>query len=186
VSLFEEDVARLDVAVNQSMAVCVVEGFSYVPCDANGLVHGKLLLSVQSVPQAFTFDVWHDVVEQAVCLAGVVERYDMRMSETGNCFDLTEEAVRTDSGSQLGVQDLDCDLAVVPQVLGQEDRSHPTATDLRLDSVAVRESRPETFQQVRHKSLLRNEGGAINIGDSVLERLSDRLPDSPMLAGQQA
>jgi hypothetical protein len=49
--------------------------------------------------------------------------------------DLREEALRPDYGGQLGLQDLERDLPVVLDVLGQIDRRHAALTELPLDAV---------------------------------------------------
>ena len=60
------------------------------------------------------------------------------------------ETLSAEHRGEFGSQGLDCDLAVMLQVLGEIDRGHPTATDLPFDGVAVGEGTPETLQQVGH------------------------------------
>ena len=59
------------------------------------------------------------------------------MLEAGGDLDLGEEAVAADDGAQLGVQDLDGDLAVVLEVLGEVDGGHAALAELALEAVAV-------------------------------------------------
>ena len=59
------------------------------------------------------------------------------MTEAGGDLDLPQEAFGPDSFGDLGAQDLERDLAMVPEILGQEDRSGPTATELALDRVPI-------------------------------------------------
>ena len=72
----------------------------------------------------------------------------MRVSKTGYRFDLTQEAVRTNSCGQLRVQDLDRDLAVVLQVLGEEDGRHPAAAELGFDGIPVGEGGLQALEQI--------------------------------------
>ena len=52
-------------------------------------------------------------------------------------LDLGPEPLGTDHRGQLGTQHLDCDLAVVPQVLGEIDRRHAALAQFPLDAVAT-------------------------------------------------
>ena len=48
------------------------------------------------------------------------------MLEVGGDLDLGEEAVAADDGAELGMQDLDGDLAAVLEVFGEVDGGHAT------------------------------------------------------------
>ena len=61
------------------------------------------------------------------------------MLQAGGGLDLGEEALAADDGGELGVQDLDGDLAVVLEVLGEVDRGHAALAELALEAVAVTE-----------------------------------------------
>ena len=69
-------------------------------------------------------------------------------------LDLAQEALGADDGGELGAEDLDRDLAVVLQVLGEVDRGHAALADLPLDAVAVAEGGGE---RVRH------DGGSLRV-----------------------
>ena len=53
--------------------------------------------------------------------------------------DLAEEPLAAERGAELGVQDLDGDVAVVPEVVREVDRGHAAGAELALDAVAVGE-----------------------------------------------
>ena len=59
------------------------------------------------------------------------------MLEPGGELDLALEALGAEGGSQLGVEDLERDRAVVPEVLGEVDRGHAAPAELTLEPVAV-------------------------------------------------
>ena len=61
------------------------------------------------------------------------------MLQVGGGLDLGEEALGADDGGELGAQDLDGDLAVVLEVLGEVHRGHAARAELALDPVAVGE-----------------------------------------------
>ena len=59
------------------------------------------------------------------------------MLQVGRGPDLAEEPLGADHGGELGPQDLDGDLAVVPQVLGEVNGGHAALAELALDPIAV-------------------------------------------------
>jgi hypothetical protein len=72
------------------------------------------------------------------------------MGEAGGDLDLAQEALGTDDGGELGVQDLDRHLAGVLQIVGQVDRGHATPAQLALKLVAVSKRHA---QLIDHQSL---------------------------------
>ena len=74
-----------------------------------------------------------------------MERKDVGMAEPGGDLDLAQEALGAERGRQLGVEDLERDLAVVPEVLGEVDRGHPAAAELALERIAGRPARPSVW-----------------------------------------
>ena len=64
--------------------------------------------------------------------------------------DLALEPVGPERGGQLGVEHLEGDRPVVPEVLGQEDRGHAAAAELALERVAVGQTVPQCSLQLTH------------------------------------
>jgi hypothetical protein len=91
----------LDVAVDDVVAVGVVQGVGHVPGDLDRLLDAELSFPVDAVPERLTLDVGHDVVEEAVGLAGVEEGKDVGMLEVRRRLDLGEEALGADDGGEL-------------------------------------------------------------------------------------
>ena len=83
----------------------------------------------------------------------------MGVLELGRDLDLAQEPVGPEGGGELRVQDLDRDLAAVLQVLGQEDRGHAAAADLRLDGVAVGKGRLQALKEIHHVRAPGRSGG---------------------------
>jgi hypothetical protein len=166
----KQDVLGFDVAMDHALRMRVVERLGHVGGDPHGLVHRKLVLSVQPVPQALPLDVWHHVEEEAIRLARVEERKDVRVLEVGGRLDLGEEPFGTDHRRQLRLQHLERDLAVVLEVLGQVDRGHPSRTELALDAVAALQGCVQAGGGIgrglnmRVRCPLRERGGAAPIG----------------------
>jgi hypothetical protein len=51
---------------------------------------------------------------------------------------------------ELGVQDLEGYMPIVPEVVREVDRGHPAATKLPLDCVPVGQRGPELLQEISH------------------------------------
>src|SRR6266702_4631222 len=124
--------------------------------DATGqpdrLLNRELLLPLEAPPQRFAFHVRHHIVDQAAYLAGIEQRQDVRVLQVGGDSDLTQEALDPEHRGDLGTQHLQGDGAIVLQIPGEIHGRHATGADLTLDSIALGEGRPETFQRIGHAS----------------------------------
>ena len=65
--------------------------------------------------------------------------------------DLAEEAFAGERPGEVGVKDLDGDVAVVLEVAGEVDRGHPARPELALDPVAAGQRRRETYGVGAHR-----------------------------------
>ena len=148
--VLQQRVLRLDVAMDDALAMGVVERGGDFPREPQGLVHRELLLALQARAQRFAGDVGHDVVEQAVGLARVDQPEDVRVLEVGGDLDLAEEALAAEHGGELGVEDLDGDLAAVLEVLGEVDGGHAALAQLAQDAIAVGDGRGEAGRRAGH------------------------------------
>jgi len=136
--------------VDDPLLVRRVERLGHIGRDPHGLVHRKLLLTLQPVPQRLALDVGHDVEEEPVRLPRVVQRQDVRVLEVGGGLDLGEEALGAHHGSELGLEHLERDLALVLEVVGQVDGGHSTLAELTLDSVEALEGPVQAGDGVGH------------------------------------
>src|SRR5436309_9658851 len=132
------------------MAMSVGQGTRHLPSDLSGVVDGELSLSVESVPQGFSLDVWHDVVEEAVGFPRIVEGQDVWVSESRGDLDFAYEALGAERRGELGPQHLDCDGAMMLEIPAEIHRSHPTATEFVLDCVTPDEGGSQAGEQVGH------------------------------------
>ena len=98
----EQDVLRLDVAVDDAALVRVLERFGRLAGDAERVVQRELLLAVEPVPERLALDERHDVVEQPLGLARVVEAEDVGVLEGGGDADFAEEAVAAEQAESSG------------------------------------------------------------------------------------
>lgn len=80
-----------------------------------------------------------------------MQSQDVGMLEIGGGLDLLEEPGRPDHRCELGPEDLQGHLAVVPEILGQEHGGHPALAELAFDLVTIRESLEKSaFEPVAH------------------------------------
>ena len=84
---------------------------------------------------------------------GVEHGEDVRVLQPGGEADLALEALGPEGGGQLGVQHLERDRPVVPEVLGQIDGGHAPAAELALERVAIPQPRAKIRQRIRHDAL---------------------------------
>jgi hypothetical protein len=141
----QQDVLRLDVAVDHPVTVRIVERVGHLGRDTDGFVNAELGLAVQLPTERLSLDVRHDVVQESVSRAGVEERQNVRVLEARRGLDFRDEALGAQHGGELGLEDLECHLAVVFQILGEIDRGHAALAELTLDAVAIGQSGAETF-----------------------------------------
>src|SRR5687767_1345738 len=76
------------------------------------------------------------------------------MLQVGGGADFLQEPLGADHRGQIGPEDFEGDLAVVPEILRQIDRRHATLAQLPLDPVTVREGRAEAGERIAHRFTL--------------------------------
>ena len=72
------------------------------------------------------------------------------MGEPGRHLDLAQEPVGTNLRSQFGTQDLECDIAVMADIVRQEHERHTSLAEFTVDGVAALEGTCQAFWEVRH------------------------------------
>ena len=72
------------------------------------------------------------------------------MVEPGGEADLGKEPLPAQHCGQLGLQHLERDVAIVLEVVGEEDGGHPAAPELPVDGVGAGESFLQPRAELRH------------------------------------
>ena len=142
----EQDVLRLDVAVDDPLEVRPFERAGHLDADAHRRVDGELPFAPDPVAQRLAAHVRHHVVQQPARVARVVEGEDVRVRELRRDRDLALEALRTDRLRHVREQHLERDTPIVLPVAGQKDHGHPAASELPLDRVSVRQRRSQSAE----------------------------------------
>ena len=138
----------------------VVERISDLGRKAHRLSDRELGFAIQPGSQGLSLDVGHDVIQELVPvipsprLATVEQRQDVRMLERRCGLDLGDEALGAQHGGELGLEHLERDATVVPQVLRQVDGGHATLAQLALDAVAVAERGGQAIEVVCHHEVV--------------------------------
>ena len=96
--------------------------------------------------------VGQNVEKEALGLPGVMQGQDVRVGQARRDLDLTQKALGSESRCEVGPQDLDRHLAVMPHVVGQVHRGHPPRTQLALDYVAALQGGVQAGNGVGHGS----------------------------------
>ena len=101
---------------------------------------------MQPVAQALALHERHHVVGGAAHLAAVDQAEDVGVLQGRDRADLPHEPLGADHGGELGAEDLDGDLALVAEVLGEVHGGHAALAELALDPIAVGEGRAEEVE----------------------------------------
>src|SRR5438105_1159833 len=145
----EQDVLRLDVTVDDIVLVRVGERTRDLTRDRQRVFQRQLRFLVEALPQRFSLDVRHDVVQHVGGGAGVVQRQDVGVVQLRGGLDLSQEPVCAERGGDLLAEHLDGDETVMSRIAGQKHHRHAAAAQLPLERVAVRQGRAEAFLKLQ-------------------------------------
>ena len=138
----DEDVRRLDVAVDEPGGVGEAEGGGDLAGDLGRLLRREVAVGAQDVGERAPVDVLHgDEVGRGV-LAPVEHVDDVRVVEVGGRLGLAAEALdEVGVDGELGEQHLDRHLAIEQAVVAEEHVGHPAAPDALQQLVAIVDDR---------------------------------------------
>jgi hypothetical protein len=133
--LVQQDVGRLEVAVNHAALVRVVDGLSHLHHERGRLAQREGSAG-QALGQALPFDEAHGEIMLPLMLADLVDRHDPRMVQVGRRLGLDGEPANGDLVGELTRQDhLERYGPIQAHLAGLEDDAHAAAGDLADDLV---------------------------------------------------
>src|SRR3569623_123300 len=140
-----DDVARLEVAVNDALRVRDLECVAELLPDREHATQRQRPHRFELVRQRVAAQQLHDEVEDAVVgLADVVDVDDIGLVEPAREPRLAQEAFHRDAvARELGMNDLDRDLAVDRNLVRAIDGDHAAVAELRAERVALIEDAPD-------------------------------------------
>jgi hypothetical protein len=134
VAVREQDVFRLDIAVQDIFGVGMAQRPGNLPGQPDRLGHLELLFAVEPVPERFALDERHGVPEASDGFSRVEQREDVGVDQAGGEADFPMEPLGKCAG-QIPAQDLEGDVALMLDVAGQVHHGHATGTEHALDVI---------------------------------------------------
>src|SRR5687767_2935356 len=148
--VLEQNVGRLDVAMDDAMLMRVRERVGHLAYDSHRIPDGKFALALEPALERFARDERHDVVEQSVLEAGSDYRKDVWMLKVRRDLGLALETSRSYLAGDIRRQDLDDHLPMQRVVDRQEEPAHPAARELPLYGITVGEGGLQLLEKIRH------------------------------------
>jgi hypothetical protein len=131
----DEDVGRLDVAVDDARGVSRIQSVEYFHGDGAQRLHIERTIA-DALLQRRSVQKLHGDEGAPVLLADVVDRADVRVVQRGGGARVAPEArPRARIRGELGGQELERDKPLEPRVLRPVDNSHPAAAELSHDAI---------------------------------------------------
>ena len=164
--LRDQDVGRLDVAVDEILLVRRVERLGDLGEELDRSLGGERTVLGNELREVVALDVAHGEEEDTAIFARLVDGDDVGMVERGRDPRLAQEALAEALVlGELGGDHLERDLAPETLLLGAVDRTHPSAADERFDPVAGdrRSGRQHGARDVAHESSVRDGSAECNI-----------------------
>ena len=148
----EQDVLRLEVAVDDALAVRVVQRERKVVQNAPRVFGRETLLRAQSLGERFAVHVLHDDVDEVLRFAERVHGDDVGMAEPCRhpCL-TTEPLAMLVRRRELVTQHLDRDQSMEGDVAREKDDPHAAAAELAHDLVLRADVRRDLLALPRHR-----------------------------------
>ena len=140
-TVLQQDVLRLDVAVDDSLLVRVLERRGDLICDPQRVGQRELPLAFETLVDRLAGDERHHVIEMPLVLAEVVDREDVGVTEARDDVDLSAESLGAHREGKFPEEDLDRDVAIQLEIASEPDDRHTSAADLALETVTLSEQR---------------------------------------------
>ena len=139
-----ENILGLEIAVDDALAVRVVERRGDRGRDSDCFVDRELLFTIEPRAERFAFDERHDVEQQVARGARIEQRQKIRMLEIGGDLNFRLKAIDADYRTEIGAEHLERDLSIVPEIAGEIDLRHAAFADEAFNGVSTLEGSRES------------------------------------------
>ena len=136
-SIVQENVLRLDVAVNDVLPMRVVECTGYFTRNTGRLGNRQLAFAVKSRAQCLAGHERHHVVQQSVRDTAVEQRENVRMLQARRGANFAQEPFAAERGTEIGMQHLYRDITIVLEIVREVHGGHASGAELAVEAVAV-------------------------------------------------
>src|SRR5207248_7123362 len=92
--------------------------------------------------------------QQSPGLAGIEQRDDVGVGQTGRSLDLTQEALDPEARGELRMEQLNGDPALQLEIVSQVHRRHATTADLAGNLIVVRDGGLEASEESGQASII--------------------------------
>ena len=131
----DENVLRLDVAVNDTLLVCIAQCIGDFAKNLRCFLDRKLTNASESRSKIFPADERHRIVEQRSSGSCCQQRHDVRMLKTRSKLNLAAKPIDIDARGEVGGKNLDDNLPVELRIRRNEHARHSCAAKLTIYAV---------------------------------------------------
>jgi hypothetical protein len=144
VGAVDEEVFRLDIAVDDAALVGALERVAHRRDEGEGLCRGEAF-RFEDLAQVFAIHIFHEQIEIAAGFAEVVNGDDVRMAQGRQSAGFAGEALRERRvGRAFWSKQLECNPALQGLLAGFVNHAHAAPAEARMD-LELREERREFF-----------------------------------------
>ena len=140
VPLMQQHVVRLDVAMDDVVAMRVVERVRDFARQPDRVLERQTALAREPRPERLALDEGHREEQPPVHLARIVERQDVWMGQSGRQADLAKEAFAAEGTGELEAKDLERDVPVVAKIARAIHDGHAAFTEHLLEAIGRRDA----------------------------------------------
>ena len=137
VPILQQDVLRLDVAMDEPARVCLGQRVSDLRQYSNRVANGQLSLSVETLPKGLPRNPGRDVVQQSVFRASGEDGQDVGVLQLRGQRDLALEARGADLTHEIWREHLHDNLAIERSLRGHEEPAHAAGRQLAVYTVGI-------------------------------------------------
>jgi hypothetical protein len=107
--------------------------------DPHGFVDRQLLFAIETGAKTLAFDKGHHIEQESVGVTGIEQWQEIRVLQIRRYLYLGQESFGAQYGAELGIQNLEGNVALVADVTREVDRCHAAGADLPLDDISAGE-----------------------------------------------